>query len=489
MLFHPPFLSSNQFPKEESFMSMIQDKNAMKQRIIDTTLQAKRRNFAAMEGLTDRVSLSEYRDLIRSGEHGAVWTDALQAALNEHEIIVIPPSDQIYWIDQTLVVPSNRHIEATGATVKLVPEFPYIMLCNQHMRDGTHAPIDTSERDCNISIHGGTWGECCDKRGKRRLNADHPNTFQGVQTCMLFNNLDHLTITDITFCNANSFCVQIGDMTDGVFENFFFISCFADGLHINGNCENLYIRNFSGHVGDDLVALNMYDWLGSSINYGPCKNVFCEEIHSAPDSKAKALRLQPGIFMYRDGTKIDCSLEDMYFRKLSGMYEYKLYFQSPPYAFGEKPEGCGAGSADRIFFEDVDILSNRERYPLEHPETGYFGMFFMNSYIGYISLENIRYTKKAGDSPQNYLVAIGPMSWRRMKKMPDGSMVDTEVFDPYISGRVDTLDMKEIYINGEHITDVEKIVKVIEFHDVNHDGFSSGRGEVGRIFLDGKQVQ
>ena len=356
------------------------------------------------------------------------------------------------------------------------------MLCNRHVHDGTCAPIETSDRDRNISIHGGCWDEGAIKRGKRRYHGDG-GSFAGVQTCMLFNNLDHLTITDVTFSHVASFCVQIGDILDGVFENFFFISCFADGLHINGNCENLYVSNFSGHVGDDLVALNMYDWLGSSINYGPARNVFCENIHSAADSRAKAMRLQPGIFLYRDGTSVDCSLRDMYFRNISGIFEYKLYYQTPPYRIGTKPEGAGVGSADNLFFEDVEIISERPEYPDDLPGLGDFGMFFINSNIGYISLEKVRYSTTDRTSPQTYLVAIGPMTWKRPGRE------DVEIFDPYADATVDTLDMNDIFVNEIRADDVGKIVKIIEFDDVNHDGFSSGKGSVNNIFIDGRRVK
>lgn len=461
-------------------MTTILEKSKIKQRIRHTTLQAKNRNESAFKNLTDSVCLSEYRALARNSQYGLIWTEALQTALNEHEIVIIPPTTDIYWLDNTVVIPSNRHIEATGATIRVVPEYPYVILRNQHLQDGTYAPIDPSSKDVNISIHGGCWEEGAVKRGKRRFH-DRKDCFFGVQTCMLFNNIEHLTITDITFSHVSSFCVQIGDITDGVFENFFFISCFSDGLHINGNCENLYIRNFSGHVGDDLVALNMYDWLGSSINYGPARNVFCENIHSAPDSTAKAMRLQPGIFAYRDGMLIDCSLNDMYFRNLSGIFEYKLYYQTPPYRLGTKPEGAGAGSADNLFFENVEIISERPIYPYALPKIGYFGMFFLNSNIGYISLDNIQYKTTEEVSPYTYLVAIGPMTWRKSE--------DIEVFDPYISSTVDTLNMSDIFINGSHCNDVDQLLKVIEFDNVNNDGFSSGKGKVNNIFIDGKKIK
>ena len=249
---------------------------------------------------------------------------------------------------------------------------------------------------------------------------------------------------------------------------------------MNGNSQNLWIRNFSGHVGDDLVALNMYDWLGSSINYGPARNIFCEEIHSASDSTAKAMRLQPGKFEFKNGQIVDCRLDNVYIRKVSGIFEYKLYWQTPPYRLGEKPEGAGVGSANNIFYEEIHVISNRERYPIDQPVTGYFGMFFLNSNIGYISLENIEYIRRPNESPRSYLVAVGPMSWR---------LDELEVFDPYAESVVDTLELENIRIDGKVATTIDEILYEIAFDDVNQDGFSSGKGAIKRILLDGKQVR
>jgi hypothetical protein len=445
---------------------------------------ARARNTAAIGRLCDRVTLTDYLPLTHAGAHGRVWTSALQTALNEHEIVVIPASEEVYWLDGTVVIPSNRCIEAAGATVCLVPEYPYVMLRNAHVADGTRAPIDVSLRDENISIKGGTWGECATSRGKRRLGADK-DAFRGVQTCMLFGNLDRLTVTDATFSHATSFCLQVGDLTDGVFERLHFISCYADGLHVNGNCENLSIRDFSGHVGDDLVALNMYDWIHSSINYGPARNIYCENIISAPDSRAKMMRLQPGIFCYADGTLIDCSLRNVYIKHARGIFEYKLYFQSPRYRLGKKPEGEGAGSMDNVFFEDIEILAQRPRkgdapwYPDESdPLRCHFGMFFANSDIGYLSLKDIRYHAGPEIGPSTHLIAVGPMSYR---------MGDEEVFDPYVSATLDTLDLENIFVNGIRATDPNDLIHVVEFHDVNADGFSSGRGKINRLLLDGRE--
>jgi len=282
-------------------------------------------------------------------------------------------------------------------------------------------------------------------------------------------------MTDMTFVQATSFSVQVGDLTDGVFENFRFIRCYADGLHVNGNSGNLYIRNFSGHVGDDLVALNMYDWLGSSINYGPAKNIFCEEIHSALDSSAKAMRLQPGMFYYDDGSAVDCALENIYIRRVSGIYEYKLYLQTPPYRLGEQPERTGIGSADNVFFEDISIDITAD-HPGYTPE-GAFGLFMLNANIGHLSLRNIQYRHGEDLRPGITLVAAGPMSWRQG---------NVEVFDPYASGTVEMLELENITVNGQRVSDADRLVQIVAFDDVNGDGFSSGRGKINCIRLDGK---
>lgn len=454
-------------------------KQQIKQEIYNAALQAKKRNEESIAKLSDQVSLEAYRHLVRKGSCGDIWTEAFQTALREHEIIVIPASQEVYWLDTTIVIPSNRRIEANGAIIRMVSECEVIMLRNEHTHDGTFEPILGADCDENISIHGGSWEECSTERGIRKY-AESADGFHGVQTLMLFNNLKQLTISDVTFARAKSFSVQVGDLTDGVFENFFFINCFADGLHVNGNSKNLWIRNFSGHVGDDLVALNMYDWLGSSINYGPARNIFCEEIHSAPDSKAKAMRLQPGKFEFRNGQIVDCRLENVYIRKVSGIFEYKLYWQTPPYRLGEKPEGAGVGSANNIFYEDIHVISNREWYPVDDPITGYFGMFFLNSNIGYISLENIEYVRRPDESPRSFLVAVGPMSCR---------MDDIEVFDPYASSVVNTLELENIRIDGKAATKIDEILHEIAFDDVNQDGFSSGKGTVKQIILNGKRIK
>ena len=97
---------------------MLTTKHQMKQKILDETLQAKRRNEKAIATLKDRVSVAEYEALTREGAQGRIWTDALQRALDEHEIVVIPPSAEVYRLDRTGSIPSDRRIEAVGEVIR-----------------------------------------------------------------------------------------------------------------------------------------------------------------------------------------------------------------------------------------------------------------------------------------------------------------------------------------------------------------------------------
>ena len=170
----------------------------------------------------------------------------------------------------------------------------------------------------------------------------------------------------------------------------------------------------------------------------------------------------------------------MYFCKISGIYEYKLYLQTPPYRLGEKPEGSGVGSADNLFFEDIHIIADVPGYASAEPGRDIFGMFILNSNIGCISLKNITYVCPETVRPNTYLIVLGPLSNLRG---------DVEIFDPYASGTTDTLALENITCNGKPVTNVDEIVKVVAFDDINKDGFSSGRGRANTILLDGRKVR
>ena len=447
-------------------------------------------NLAAAEALTDTVSLTAYAHLTRETEIGRIWTEALQTALDEHEHIIIPASDAVYFIDHSVTIPANRRISAYGATVRLTPDCDVLMLRNENTVDGTHAPIDRTTPDCNISICGGRWEESRDCRaGYGRTGRYAPPTpgandaerpCFGVSTLFYFSNVRGLTLADLTFAHTAGFSVQTGALENGVFEHILFEKCFADGLHLNGDSEKLWISDISGEVGDDLVALNMYDWQNSSVNFGPTRCVWCEGLDLAPSSPYKALRIEPGIYYFDDGSSVDCGLFDAVIRDVRGIATFKIYYQTPRYKlFVEKPERGAVGSADNLFFENIQIDLDRpidgfREYLESDPVRGAFGAFELGSNIGYVSFSDIDITMYPDRFPLSYLVTVGPKSI-----LFNGC----EIFDPYLSSHIGTVNLENIRVNGIPAADAKQLVQCVSFDDVNGDGMSSAAGTVGEILF------
>ena len=360
------------------------------------------------------------------------------------------------------------------------------MLRNEHTLDGTHMPLPAGYADHNISIDGGRWEESRNERGGYGGSGkyDEARSFFGVSTMMLFLNLEHITLTNMTFSHAAGFSSQFGHMRGAHFENIRFESCFADGLHINGESENILIRNVKGEVGDDLVALNMYDWQNSSVVFGPTRNVVCEDLELYQTGRYKAIRILPGIYTFDDGSSVDCSLTNALFRKIRGINTFKLYFQTPCYTIGTAPERGAVGSADNLFFEDIEIdlsepIDALAEYVNSDPVRGRFAAFELGANIRQITLEkiNIRLYDKY---PLSRLISVGPKSAR---------VNEYEIFDPYLSSEVGRLTLEHIAVNGEPCMDAARLVSETSFDDGNGDGHSTASGVIHEIFINGRKVR
>ena len=424
--------------------------------------------------LNDSVSLDSYEP------KGEAWTSALQKALNEHQIVYIPKNEKPYIIDDSIIIPSNRRIIADNeAVIKLKDGVTVLMLRNADTADGTHMPI-TKKRSENISIEGGIWEDWCPHRmgygGSGKY--DTSRSFFGVSTCMLLENINRLTLKNMTFRKCGGFALQIGEANDVVIENITFDTCYADGVHVNGNVENIYISNVKGYVGDDLVAFNMFDWQDSSINFGPCKNVICQDLDLYPNSHYKALRIEPGVYTFDDGSKVDCSLENAIFRRISGIKTFKLYCQTPPYSPSEGPEPVSVGSGDNIFFEDIKInlyapIDLLKEYTESDSIKGSIAGFELGLNVKNIYFKNIDITLYQDKYPYSYLLCIGPKSSR----FDDG----TEVFDPYFSSIAENVYLENITVNGEKPKDILPYVREIVFDSLYDDIPSTGYGKIKNL--------
>lgn len=444
----------------------------LKKNIESTLADMVKRNEKLAASLSDTVKLTDY------APNGDIWTEALEAALREHEVVVIPEKETPYLIDRTVIIPSNRRIIADkNAIIRLADGTKVIMFRNEHTYDGTHAPIVSDVRDANITIEGGIWADCQTSRlGYGRSGMyDEDRSFFGVSTLFFFDNMDHLTLKNMTFKNCAGFAVQCGDANDLDMENILFDTCFADGLHINGNVENVFVKNIRGEVGDDLVAFNMFDWQNSSVNFGPAKTVICEDLFLTKGYPA--IRIQPGIYTYDDGSEVDCYIEDAIFRRIENISTFKLYCQTPAYRVGEKPEKVSVGSGNNLIFEDIKVDLNRpvdlfKEYLESDPITGSIAAFELGLNAKNIYFKDIDLTLHRDIYPHSYLMCIGPKSVR------EG---DTQIFDPYFSSHTEKVFFENITVNGEPREDVTPYVREIVFDNLFDDMPSSAKGSIGEI--------
>ncbi len=442
------------------------------EKILKTTRE---KNEAMSSSLIDSCNLTDYAPV------NGIWTQAFQKSLNEHEVVYIPKASDPYLLDGSVIIPSNRKIIAEdGARIRLSSKCKLLMIRNSQTADGTHAPI-TLERNEGIFIEGGAWEEECTSRLGYGLTGkyDENRSFYGVSTCMLLENINHLTLKNMTFKNCGGFALQIGECTDVIIENITFENCFADGIHINGNVENIHVKNVRGEVGDDLVAFNMFDWQNSSINFGPCKNVICEDLELWENSYYKALRIEPGVYTFDSGDTVDCSLTNAIFRRIKGIKTFKLYCQTPIYSPTLAPEKAGVGSGDNIFFEDIKIdldspIDSLDGYVTGDPIKGSFAGFELGLNAKNIYLKNIDIILHREKYPYSYLLCIGPKSARG-----EGGI---EFFDPYFSSTVENVYFENITVNGEKPNDISPYIREITFDSLYDDLDSTASGKINNIY-------
>lgn len=455
--------------------------DAIKQKILDVVNEM-RNSFSTQknnENYTDLADYVQYATIVKQdGEEKMVWTKALQKALNESKYVFIPKGR--YYIDRSIIMHSNTKIRASeDAEICLLKGTKTLLLRNDGVRDGSyHAlPVDESCAE-NISIEGGVWSE---ENGERLGYGasgcfDQEHSLVGVSTCLLFSGVKNLCLRNMRFKHTAGFAVQIGRCENFVIENIYFDDCFADGVHINGFVKNGYIGNITGKTGDDLIALNMYDWEDSTINNGPLDTVLVENLHAISKHGHNSLRIQPGRLSLEDG-EIDCFVRNLYVREVKGVCVFKMYLQTP--AYKEKPDGAKVGWGKNIVFENIEIsleepVDKQPNYLNGNPITGHFAAFEIGSNIEGLYFENISVRLNKDKYPYSHFITVGPKS----QYIPEKGI---ELFDPYIVCCVKNIYYKNVQINGKEISDLAPYIKEVQFNRLYDSEYATGYGKLENI--------
>lgn len=426
-----------------------------------------------------KINLSELEYLaVTPYKNGKIWSEAFSFALKNYEDIIIPAGK--YYVDKSLVVPQNREIIADeNAEIILIKEVKSLLLRNENVIDGSDEPIPkTAIKDENISITGGIWGEENDERlgyGKSGC-FDEKNSMVGISTCFLFSNVKNLTLKNLTFRHTAGFAIQMGNISDFAVENICFDGCYADGLHINGGTESGTVKNLYGHTEDDLIALNAYDWDNSSINFGKIENLVVDGVKcEAGGNVHKSIRIQPGIYPYKNGEKEDCFVKNLTIKNVSGVACFKMYLQTPAYTtFPEK--NIGVGRMENILFENISAdtsepVDKQPNYLSGNTVTGNFATFEIGSNVKNLTFNNVKTVLNKAIYPNSYFIAVGPKTQYIAEKK-------LEFFDPYVCCTVQRINFDNVYINNEKKDDLTGFIKEISYDNLYPSALPFGKGKI-----------
>lgn len=423
------------------------------------------------------VTLLAYEKLVEKVGEVAVWTKAFQTAIDENGFVYIPKGK--YYLDDSIIVSSNKRIKASKeAEIVLLSSCKKVMLRNKSVINGSYCAVDLTEvHEENISIEGGVWSTEYRKRAEygKICAFDKEDSKHGVHALMLFSGVKNLHLSEMVFKDTPAFALQLGRIENFIVEKIKFVSCYADGVHVNGFVKNGLIKNIAGEVGDDLVALNAYDWDNSTINNGPMENLRIENIRAATTGEYKSFRIQSGVVPTENGD-IDCYIRDLYIKKVTDVSVFKMYLQTPSYK--EKPDGTKVGRLENITIDGVELALNApvdqmKNYTECDPLTGNFGAFELGSNISKLTIYNVNAKINKERYPTLHLITAGPKS----SYLPEWGI---ELFDPYVVSETEEIVYKNIRVNGKKITDLRTEIKEISFPDNLYVG-QYGKGGSGKV--------
>ena len=283
---------------------------------------------------------------------------------------------------------------------------------------------------------------------------------------LIFSNVEQVWVHDMSVIDSRNYGVEIGDCSHFIVENMHFHNDSMDGVHVNGPASYGTVRHLdASHMGDDMVALNAWDWDTSAITMGTIDHLVIEDIHST----ANEIRMLPGQKVYEDGSTVDCDICNCVLEGISGIYPFKLYGQPNIRNAIDLVSHDVSGTVGEIYnihFHDVSFLKVQDVGLNGLPVTG---MFDVCSNCKDIFMEDIHVANTVEECKalDVALVKVGPLSavWKNGSEDPAKW---GEVFDPDAICHATDLYLKNVDFAGEKVTDISLLTKAVQM-TVNPD--------------------
>lgn len=405
------------------------------------------------------VNLADYAQFVRKdtvniktpdGEitkEVAIWSDAIEKAFADSPCLYIPKMEDTVFIDRPIVLRSGYKLRADSEQrISLVPNAGCSMLISDNILDGAFKEVHLDNPTCDIAVEGGIWDGLgylpTMHNGNARLQLNKENPMRGSFGMMIFSNVKDVIVKNITPSNALSYGVQICNCDGFYIDNICFTNYHKDGVHVNGHVKNGIIRNLSGEdMGDDMVALNAWDWYSSALTYGNIENLIVENLKS----KHNELRLLPGRKLYDDGTSNECAIRNCILRNIEGVYNFKLYGQ-PLYRDPDRDYSPIPGVMENIYFENIDFPEFASEGVAGISVNALFDVCADTKNLHFNNIK-IRSTAEEFKAMGKPMIKVGPLS------------------ETYTFGSDDPKDWKELFYPN-HINTVEDTyIANVEFAD------------------------
>ncbi|MCK5802087.1 MAG: right-handed parallel beta-helix repeat-containing protein [Lentisphaeria bacterium] len=420
----------------------------------------------------DACSVTRYRELVRTdtwqevwpkeggGEQtisvtAEVWTAAIRVALRENKIVRIEHRLKPYYIDAPLILKSGQQLVVDPkAEIRLKPGSNCCMVRNEHLANGHAGPVElAADADHDIVITGGIWTTLATNQrrqsnGNTRGLAD-PKGALPSHGVILLNSVRSVRVSGVTIRECRPHGVQISNCSQFLVEDIRFQNHRRDGVHVNGPASYgviREIRNAQGVMGDDMLALNAWDWKNTVMTFGPIHHLLVENVDGSPVAESDTgkrgkqgehrseIRLLAGTKHFGAGNTLDCTIEDCVIRGVAGIRTFKMYDQ-PNLELGRTVDFADPiGNMKNLFFSDVRVDRRIGA-----------ALFQIHSNVDGLTIRDVRlgFAPKREGGKSFTLVAIGPVSqtYKFDKNDPNRWV---EVFSPD----------KDCTVKGLHIASV-----------------------------------
>jgi hypothetical protein len=355
---------------------------------------------------------------------GRIWNASIQAALDQHNVAFLPRRDTPYYLDEPIVLKSGQRLSADpGAEIRLMPGVNTCMVRNTHLVASQKGPVPADATpDTRIVVEGGIWTTLATSVTQSNGNVSGRSARQGeVPSChgvLLFNNVHGLLVRNITIRQSRAHGVQLSNCRDFLVDGVMFEDHRRDGVHVNGPASYGVIRDIRGVTGDDVVALNAWDWRNTAPCFGPIDHILVEGVRGNPQrGGTDEIRLLPGTKAFADGERLDCPVADCVLRDLHDIRTFKIYDQ-PNLELGR----------DNDFCDPIGTIRNVYLQKLVYHRPGPL-QIAVN--VDGLSLDDVQlhFDLQEAQCRDFKLVEIGPMS-QTYKIDPNNSATWVELFSP-----------------------------------------------------------